>query len=115
MKIWVDGAGALLANQNGRACVVFDNDKPKVWRYGKATNNEMEYQALLNALLDERSKEATIFTDSRLLVGQLTKGWKVKAPNLRKINIKCLKMLKERKAKLLWIPREENKAGKVLE
>jgi ribonuclease HI len=115
MKIWIDGSGALLKGQKGMACVVFEGDEPKVWYYGNATNNEMEYQALLNALEDERSKEATVFTDSRLLVGQLTKSWKVKASNLRKIHQECLELLKKRNANIVWISRDENKAGKELE
>ena len=97
------------------ACVVFDNSEPKIWYYGNATNNEMEYQALLNALKDERSEKATILTDSMLLVGQLAKGWKVKARNLLKVHEECLKLLKKRNAKIVWISRDENKAGKELE
>jgi len=115
MRIWIDGSGALLKGQKGMACVVFDKNEPKVWYYGNATNNEMEYQALLNALKDERSEKATVLTDSMLLVGQLAKGWKVKARNLLKLHKECLKLLKKRDAKIAWISRDENKAGKELE
>ncbi len=75
----------------------------------------MEYQALLNALEDERSNGANIYTDSGLLVGHLTKGWRVKAPNLKDIQNECAKRLKERNAKMHWIPRGQNRAGEVLE
>ena len=58
------------------------------------TNNEAEYKALLAALydikyntqrqkLDPKSVRVTVKTDSKLVVGQLCQGWKVKAPNLQ--------------------------------
>ena len=115
MRIWIDGAGAPLKGQKAAACVVFEGGEPEIWHYGSATNNEMEYQALLNALKDARSEGAAILTDSQLLVGQLAEGWRVKAPNLRKLHQECSALLKKRNARIAWIPREENRAGKVLE
>jgi len=115
VKIWVDGAGALLEGQKAKSCVVFEDGDVKVTRYDRGTNNEMEYTALLQALSDPRGDSATIYTDSQLLVGQLTKGWKVRAGNLRPLNERAKALLDERKATLIWIPREENRAGKVLE
>ena len=61
---------------------------------GTATNNEAEYQTLIAALKDlvgriQRADRAPsgysllAHTDSQLMVGQLTQGWKVKAANLR--------------------------------
>jgi ribonuclease HI len=61
---------------------------------GTATSNEAEYQTLIAALKDlvsriqraDKSPSAyslLIHTDSQLVVGQLTQGWKVKAANLR--------------------------------
>ena len=115
LKIWIDGAGALLDGQEAKTCVVFENGDVKVTRYGRATNNEMEYTALIQALSDPRSEGAAIYTDSQLLVGQLTQGWKVRAANLAPLNERARALLLQRKATLVWVPREENKAGKVLE
>ena len=115
MNIWIDGAGAPLPRQKAKACVVFEDGDVRVTTYESGTNNEMEYQALLLALEDPRSDGATVHTDSQLLVGQLTKGWKVRAGNLRPLNERAKALLDERKATLIWIPREENRAGKVLE
>ena len=61
---------------------------------GTATNNEAEYQTLIAALNDLYSRiqraarsppaySLLIYTDSQLVVSQLTQGWKVKAANLR--------------------------------
>jgi ribonuclease HI len=115
LKIWVDGAGAPLEGQKAKACVVFEDRDVKVTRYERGTNNEMEYTALIHALSDPRSEGATIYTDSQLLVGQLTKGWKVRAANLAPLNERARALLLQRKATLVWVPREENRAGKVLE
>ena len=115
LKIWIDGAGALLDGQVAKTCVVFEDGDVKVTRYGRATNNEMEYTALIHALSDPRSDGATIYTDSQLLVGQLTKGWNVRAENLQPLNERAKALLEKRRASLIWVPREENRAGKVLE
>ncbi|HZD13145.1 MAG TPA: RNase H family protein [Candidatus Binatus sp.] len=115
MKIWIDGAGALLPGQKAKYCIVFEDGTTVKQSLDKGTNNEMEYFALLQALNDQRSKDASILTDSQLLVGQLQNGWKVKAENLKEIHEECRNLLRARNATLSWIPREENLAGKVLE
>ena|SRR2546422_7479984 len=115
MKIWIDGAGALLEGQKAKTCVVFEDGDVRVTEHGRKTNNEMEYAALIAALSDPRSDGATILTDSQLLVGQLTQGWRVKAENLKPPHSEARKLLGERRAALLWVPRGENRAGKVLE
>jgi len=64
------------------------------------TNNEAEYLALIGALdylagaftavaADLKTISITIRTDSQLVIGQLSMGWKVKAPNLRPLAIKA--------------------------
>jgi ribonuclease HI len=61
---------------------------------GTATNNEAEYRTFIAALKDltgriqRAGKSASqysllVHTDSQLVVGQSTQGWKVKASNLR--------------------------------
>jgi len=115
VKIWTDGAGALLEGQKAKACVVFEDGDVRVTEFDRGTNNEMEYTALIHALSDPRSEGATIFTDSQLLVGQLTQGWKMRAENLRPLNERARALLTQRKATLVWVPREQNRAGKVLE
>jgi len=115
MKIWIDGSGALLPGQRGKYCIIFEDGSKIRETLENGTNNEMEYFALLQALRDPRSKGATIFTDSKLLVGQLQDGWKVNAEKLKKIHENCKRLLRLQQAKLVWVPREENLAGKELE
>ena len=101
-RIWADGgalqngtrdaqgyASYLLESRTGKRQIVRLNDLP-----GVTTNNEAEYVALLSALVDLRGRieragksphsySVVMHTDSQLLVGQLTRGWQIKAANLR--------------------------------
>ena len=63
--------------------------------YGNRTNNEAEYLALINALeyvkdtyKGQYIDKLIIKTDSQLLIGQLSKGWRVKQDHLRDLKIK---------------------------
>ena len=82
-------ASYLLQSRTGKKQLVRLNDLP-----GVTTNNEAEYVALISALVDLRGRieragqnprnySVVVHTDSQLLVGQLTQGWKSKAANLR--------------------------------
>jgi len=115
-KIYIDGGGALLKGQRWKTIVLFENgDYHKGEGPAVKTNNEAEYSALIQALLDERAMGSTIYTDSQLLVGHLTKNWKVKAENLKFLVEIAKKLLSLNGAELVWVPREQNKAGKILE
>jgi ribonuclease HI len=116
MRIWIDGAGSHMAGQKARYCVIFEDGTEIVKDLPPGTtNNQAEYTGLLAALRDDRSREATIFTDSQLLVGHVTKDWRVNKDHLREPVAQARRFLKERKAVLVWIPRDENRAGKRLE
>ena len=86
---------------------------------GTATNNEAEYQTLIAALNDlvgriQRADRAPsgysllAHTDSQLMVGQLTQGWKVKAANLRPlVNDATGLMQAFGRCDLVKVPRDE--------
>jgi len=62
--------------------------------YGNRTNNEAEYMALIDALtwIKEKYKyvdNLIIKTDSQLLIGHLSQGWRVKEPRLRELYTKA--------------------------
>ena len=90
------------------------------------TNNQAEYEGMILAFLNvfklkqERFPSimnTTIYTDSQLLEGQLTKGWKI---NKNKgLVVYCKDLLKKTKnissVSIKWVRREENKAGIRLE
>ena len=86
---------------------------------GMATNNEAEYQTLIAALKDlvgriQRADRAPsgysllAHTDSQLMVGQLTQGWKVKAANLRPLVDDATGLMKAfGRCDLVKVPRTE--------
>ena len=106
MEIWCDGGV-------NRFCVVDSEGEVKVIK-DKGTPNEQEYKAMIYAL--EKAKDGdTIYADSQLVVNQLTKGWKVKAANLYPFYVKALKILTYKQVNIVWIPRDSNRAGWILE
>ena len=86
---------------------------------GTATNNEAEYQTLIAALKDltgriqRAGKSASqysllVHTDSQLVVGQLTQGWKVKAANLRPLVDEAAALMQTfGRCDLVKVPRDE--------
>jgi len=115
VEIWVDGSGVLLRGQIARIAVVYADGRYLVDEVGDRTNNQAEYLALIKALKSEQALGAVIHTDSQLLVGHLTKNWKVNAPKLKELWKEASDLLQKTGAKLDWIPREKNRAGKLLE
>lgn len=77
------------------------------------TNQEAEYQALLDALqwLEGRYDRTVwyrIWTDSRLLVNQTSDYWRCFAPNLIPYLVQAQTLLRTMPTvKLAWIPRAE--------
>jgi ribonuclease HI/probable phosphoglycerate mutase len=114
MQIWIDGSPALRQNQQGRISMVYEDGRQLVAEIGSCTNNEAEYLALIEALRSCNEGDV-INTDSELLVGQLTKGWKVNAENLREYYKRAKALIEQKRCKLALIRREENKAGKLME
>ena len=86
---------------------------------GTATNNEAEYQTLIAALKDlvgriQRADRAPsgysllAHTDSQLMVGQLTQGWKVKAANLRPLVDEAKNLMQAfGRCDLIKVPRDD--------
>lgn len=111
--IYTDGAG-----WNGRVsrwCVAQHGKDPRVIvRLEKFTSNEMEYAALISAL-QEAPAGAMIRTDSRLVVGQVARGWKIQAKNLQGMADAAKQLVRQKQIILVWIPRECNLAGIHLE
>jgi len=82
------------------------------------TNNEAEYQGLIHGLQECRGLglcSLEVYGDSKLVIEQMNKKWKVKAPNL-KILWKLANELLDPKCtyKFIWIPREQNSIADAL-
>ena len=87
-------------------------------KIGIATNNEAEYQALIEALnycIENSIKEIEVFLDSNLVVEQVNKNFKVKAGNLKALNSQVENMIKEFEyIEFKHVYREENKRADQL-
>lgn len=88
LTIHVDGGARGNPGPAG-AGVVIREDNERVYEaaffLGRQTNNAAEYHALLRALqwvADHRPGEVTVYSDSELLVRQLTGVYQVKSPKL---------------------------------
>ncbi|MFH1590304.1 MAG: RNase H family protein [archaeon] len=113
MKIWSDGGG-----WNGRLsryAVVFEDGRSIVEDFPEEkTNNEMEYAGLIRAL-KEASADDEIIVDSQLLVGHVTKGWKVNFAHLRPLVDESKRLVAEKNITLSWVRRDGNKAGILID
>ena len=107
MKAFVDASPTKL-------CVLLEDGR-KIIRDATSphTNNEAEYLAVIVALT--KFPEATeVCSDSQLVVRQLNGEYKVNKPELLYLWRRIQALLNNRKAKFIWIPREENPAGRLL-
>ena len=87
-------------------------------KIGIATNNEAEYQALIDGLnycVNNSIKEIDVFLDSNLVVEQVNENFKVKAANLKVLNSKVKDLIQEFNfIEINHIYREENKRADQL-
>lgn len=120
MKGYFDGASRGNPGEAGAgACMVDDGEV--VWEcaeyLGRKTNNEAEYTALLR-LLEEAKKrgenEIEIYGDSKLVVCQVKREWKINKPHLLELARQAWALMDGMNVKLLWVPREKNKLADAL-
>ena len=85
---------------------------------GIATNNEAEYQALIDGLnycIENSINEVDVFLDSKLVIEQVNKNFKVKAKNLKEFNTQVENLIKEFKyIEFNHVYREDNKRADQL-
>jgi ribonuclease HI len=118
LKVYIDGLAEPTNPGTGTFGFVIYSDGQRVLRrYGlvgrQVTNNVSEYEALLQALtelLPRSDEDIIVFSDSRLLVNQMTGKWKAKkgAYYQRFLEAKQLSS-RFRSLKFNWIPREQNR------
>ena len=95
--------------------VVYENDKivKEIGAaIGVASNNVAEYQGLIAGLkaANEIDPKATILVkmDSKLVVEQMSRRWKVKHPNMKELAKQAFATHDPKLVSYQWIPREEN-------
>jgi len=114
ISVYVDGSGGpnggfgYFVKETGES---FYEKKPEI------TNNQAEYMAIIAALKKfvGSSEEITIFSDSKNTISQLNHEFAINNEKLRELAREAWSMFgKVSKLTLLWIPRKENLAGKML-
>jgi ribonuclease HI len=81
------------------------------------TNNLAEYHAVLQALRwlqAQCMRQATLHTDSLLVVKQATGQWRVKSAHLYPLATQAMALLSETETTLRWVPREANERADEL-
>lgn len=104
----------------------FDN-KPPIYEFsstiGSTTNNQAEYQAFLQSLnwwlqLSEKPNLEKIVwkLDSKLVVEQLNRRWKIKEPSLKPLATEIWSKLDQLNVayKIIHVPREMNRRADAL-
>ena len=105
------GAGALMINDEGK--VVWETSR----FLGEKTNNEAEYMALillLKAAKEHGVRSLRVFGDSKLVVSQVSRQWKINLPHLRLLAQQAWELADGMNIFYHWIPREQNKRADIL-
>ncbi|NDK08037.1 reverse transcriptase-like protein [Candidatus Gracilibacteria bacterium] len=118
LKIYTDGGargnpgnagiGVYITDENGREI------EKRYKNIGIKTNNDAEYTAVYLALtraVELGYKDIDLFSDSSLVVNQLSSNRKIKEDRLKIYKADIDKIIKENKLKVSfnWIKREDNK------
>jgi ribonuclease HI len=113
---YFDGASRGNPGEAGAGACIVDFGKGQIlWKeskyLGKRTNNEAEYEALillLRELLNRKLYNCVVKGDSKLVVNQMLGNWKIREPRLLPLAEEALFLIDKTKARLQWIPRQEN-------
>ena len=101
------GFGAILEDEMGRPVVELSN------YLGKQTNNYAEYSGLLAALsyvTKHGFKALKVYSDSELMVKQITGQYKVSNPSLKELHARAMRMIEDLEAfEINHVPREQNR------
>ena len=116
MKLYFDGASKLNGSVNQIAgCGWYaESEKGNYGGFkfiGHATNNEAEYQGLINGLrsITNKDQEIEVYGDSMLVIQQMQKKWQIKAQNLLPLWEEAQELIKEfKKVYFFHIDRELN-------
>jgi ribonuclease HI len=114
VTIYVDGAGG---DSSGYGYYVQETGESEYVDKPGLTNNQAEYSAVLAAL--ERfagsAGQLTILSDSQVVVRQINHEYAINDPALRGMAQTVWRLLPSHgNARIQWIPRRENLAGKML-
>jgi len=117
---YVDGGSHGSPGPSGIGVVIKtpDGDLVRIAKWiGHQDNNVAEYAALLEALQQALQMKATalqVFTDSQLVVKQMTGEYHCRSPRLYSLNWTCRKLARSLKFAIAHIPRHHNQEANRL-
>lgn len=125
LNVFTDGASSGNPGPAGIGVVINDSNNNKIISdyepIGEATNNVAEYKAIIKSVkllrtLNFEFDEVNFFSDSELIVKQITGEYKVKNKDLLELNLEFRKNINNLKKKfhIKYIPREKNKEADKL-
>lgn len=118
---YFDGASRGNPGEAGAGACLLDESGAVIWEcaeyLGKKTNNEAEYTALLRLLSEAKARGFTEFEargDSKLVVSQVNRQWKINLPHLRELAVQAWALMDGMNARIVWVRREQNKLADAL-
>ncbi|WP_139084361.1 reverse transcriptase-like protein [Nesterenkonia sp. F] len=102
----IAGSGALVRDPSGRVLAT------RATPLGKASNNVAEYTGLIDGLTLAREidpeAEVDVRLDSKLVVEQMSKRWRIKHEDMKRLAAQAAAILPSAQVRYTWIPRKEN-------
>ncbi|MBM3903929.1 MAG: reverse transcriptase-like protein [Thaumarchaeota archaeon] len=114
LSVYVDGSGG---DNAGYGYFVKETGESFYEKKPGITNNQAEYLGIIAALerLGEQGNTITIYSDSKNTVSQLNHEFAINSEALRELARKAWSLMgKIPNLKIVWIPRAQNLAGKML-
>jgi ribonuclease HI len=118
LRLRTDGAARGNPGPAGAGILIEDDQGIRVqarhkW-LGQMTNNQAEYHALiegLKAVKDWKPDRLEIYLDSKLVVEQIKGQYKIKEPELQKLNAQATQLLDGLQYEIKHVAREENRGA----
>ena len=114
ISVYVDGSGG---PKGGYGYFVKETGESFYEKKPDITNNQAEYLAIISALNKyvESNEEVTIYSDSKNTVNQLNHEFAINNEQLRNLAREAWEIIgKFSNLSIVWVPRNENLAGKML-
>jgi len=114
ISVYVDGSGG---PNGGFGFFVKETGESYYEKKPEITNNQAEYMAIISALnkFVDSNDDIIIFSDSKNTVNQLNHEFAINNEQLRDLAREAWNVMgKFSNLSIVWIPRKENLAGKML-
>jgi len=114
INVYVDGSGG---TNSGYGYFVKETGESFYEKNPNLTNNQAEYMAIITALKKfvDSGDEVKIFSDSKNTISQLNHEFAINNEQLRILAQEAWSIIgKFSNLSLIWVPRKENLAGKMM-